>query len=139
MNADLAMQRALDRFHHVGFSGLREEEKTLAAIWCFESKVANGGFEHFFKSPEGDLAAHAPIAFQTIGARTLAEIAEQANAVFGTAGVPVDREERRAALRSLPAAARLVFDELETRYFESATDLEDRLEDYLAQAARHDG
>jgi hypothetical protein len=80
MIADLAMQRALDRLGSAGFERLSDEDKTLATIWFFESRVANGGFAHFFKSAEGYLAPHAPAAFRAVGADTLADIAAEANA-----------------------------------------------------------
>ncbi len=132
MNADLAMQRALDRLRRVGVAGLTAEERNLAAIWSFEAGVSNGGFAHFFGSAAGDLAAAAPAAFRVIGALARAEIAEKANAVFGPGGVPADRASREQALRSLPASARNTFDRLEAQYFELSTDLEDRLEEYLS-------
>lgn len=139
MNADLAMQRALDQLKRRGFAGLSDEEKTLAAIWHFESKVANTGFERYFKSVDGEIARYAPTAFRAVGARTQADIAEQANAVFGATGVPLDPRQRQAALSALPAVARQSFDVLERRYFEFANDLEERLERYLEQHAQAAG
>lgn len=135
MIADLAMQKALDRYHQAGIRGLTEEEKTLATIWYFESKVANGGFEHFFKSEEGDLASYAPAALRAVGAEDLAAIAERANAVFGPGGVPADKAARKEALKSLPAETRRVFDELEDRYAEYGTDLDGRVEAYVTRSA----
>lgn len=132
MIADLAMQRALDRLDSAGFERLSDEDKTLATIWFFESRVANGGFAHFFKSAEGYLAPHAPAAFRAVGADTLADIAAEANAVFGPAGVPRSRTERAEILHARSDDARRIFDQLEERYFETAPDLEERLEAYLA-------
>lgn len=134
MNPDLAMQRALDRLNHVGFAGLNEREKTLACVWLFESKVANGGLAHFYKSSAADLAAHMPAAFRAVGARNRAEIAEQANAVFGPGGVPENQETRKERLATLPAHALGVFDALERRYFDTVRELDERLEEYLRQA-----
>jgi hypothetical protein len=135
MIADLAMQRALDRLDSVGFERLSEEDQILATIWFFESRVANGGFAHFFKSAEGYLAPHAPAAFRAIGAESLADIAESANAVFGPAGVPRGKKDRADYLRTHAPDAHRVFDQLEERYFESAPDLGERLEAYLASRA----
>lgn len=134
MISDLMMQKALDRYHAVGVAGLTEQEKTLAAIWCFESKVANGGFEHFYRSAEGDLASFAPTAFQNVGAQRLAVIAERANAVFGAAGVPVDRRRRADVLERVPAARRGEFDDLERAYADYEKDLDRRVEEYLEHA-----
>ncbi|PTY04892.1 hypothetical protein DB347_19540 [Opitutaceae bacterium EW11] len=133
MNADLAMQRALDHKRVVGFAQLSEEEKTLACIWCFESRVANGGFEHFFSSQEGDLAPYAPTAFRAVGSDRRAEIAERANSVFGPGGVPSTKAERTRALRTLSPSAKLTFDDLEKEYYEATGDLEDRLERYVSE------
>lgn len=132
MIADLAMQRALDRYREVGTSGLTESEKTLVTIWYFESKVANGGFEHFYKSQPGELALFAPTAFRNIGADALAIIAERANAVFGSP-VPGDRAARVRALAALPEAVRQQFEGLERDYGEFGTDIDERVEVYLTQ------
>lgn len=131
MIADLAMQRALDHLDSVGFERLSDEDKILATVWYFESRVANGGFAHFFKSAEGYLAPHAPAAFRAIGADALADIAQEANAVFGAAGVPTRKQDRAEFLRTHAADARGVFDRLEERYFENAPDLEEQLDAFL--------
>ena len=125
------MQRALDRMHKVGFENLSERDKTLACIWSFDSKVSNGGLKHFFKSAEGVLAYYVPQAFRTLGLVQLADVAERANAVFGPAGVPTERSRRTEILRDLPADCLGVFDELEARYFNDPTELNDPVEKYL--------
>lgn len=130
MNPDLAMQRALDRLNRVGFSALSEGEKTLACIWNFESKVANGGLAHFYKSPAGDLASYMPTAFRAVGAFTRMEIAERANAVFGPDGVPEDRKQRQEMLRALPKESLHVFDDLERKFYDTTKELDERLEEY---------
>jgi hypothetical protein len=133
MNADLAMQRALDRMHKVGFDNISEQDKTLACVWSFDSKVSNGGLKHFFKSAEGDLAYYVPKAFRAVGLIQLAEVAEQANAVFGPEGVPTERNRRIEILRDLPTDSLRIFDELEARYFSDPTELDDPLEKYLTK------
>jgi len=134
MNPDLAMQRALDRLHRVGFSALSEGEKTLACIWSFESKVANGGLAHFYKSSAGDLAPYMPAAFRAIGAQTRMEIAERANAVFGPSGVPEDRIRRQEMLSALPKEDLRVFDDLERKYYDTTKELDERLEEFIKRA-----
>jgi hypothetical protein len=136
MIADLAMQRALDRYRQAGIAGLTEEERTLATLWYFESRVANGGFEHFFKSREGELANFAPPAFRLVGATRLAKLAERANAVWGTKGVPSDRTDRQRHLAALPGAARTVFEQLDAEYQNYAIDLDAKIEAYFT--ARHE-
>ncbi len=135
MIVDLATQRALDRYDNTGISGLTEEEKTLVTIWHFESKVANGGFEHFYESQPGELALFAPTAFRNVGADALAIIAERANALFGTP-VPADRTARVRAIASLPEMVRGQFDALEREYAEYGTDLDERVEAYLTKQHR---
>ena len=134
MNPDLATQRAIDRFHRDGTAALTEEERVLVTIWYFEAKVANGGFVDFFKSAEGELARYAPDALRAIGAEPLAQLAERANAVFGSSGVPAERDRRRELLRSLPAAARAELDALTEQYYGFDEDLSDRLEAFLARS-----
>lgn len=131
MNPDLAMQRALDRLNRVGFSALTESEKTLACIWSFESKVANGGLAHFYKSSAGDFASYMPTAFRAVGALTRLEIAERANAVFGPSGVPENRTQRQEKLSALPKESLRIFDDLERRYYDATKELDERLEEYV--------
>lgn len=140
MIADLAMQHALDRYHAAGIPGLTEEERTLATIWCFESKVANGGFESFYRATEGELAPHAPVAFRNVGANVLAGIAERANAIFGPAGVPHARNERRQFLNKVRPETRRELEKLESEYEEFGVDLDEKIEAYAVRvqaAARH--
>jgi hypothetical protein len=134
MIADLAMQKALDRYHQAGIPGLTDAEKTLAAIWYFESKLENGGFEHFLQSKEGELAALAPAAFRAVNAEKLAQIAERANAIFGANGVPARKEERAAHLKTMGSTAGDLFDQLEREYEEADTDLDERIEAYLTRS-----
>lgn len=136
MIADLEMQRAIDRYHRVGVAALSDEERTLATIWYFESKVSNSGFEHFFRSPEGELARFAPAAFRAIGAEALAGFAERANAVFGADGVPADQERRAQWIDAMPDHACRAFDELDDQYAERAPDLDGYIEGYLSRRAR---
>lgn len=136
MIADLETQHALDRYREAGIAGLTPEEKTLATIWHFESKVANGGFERWYKSPEGELAGFAPHAFRAVGALKLANLAARANAVFGSAGVPADRPEREQRLRAALARDSTCFDALESEYQECEDDLDERLETFAGQHRR---
>jgi hypothetical protein len=136
MIADLAMQRALDAYHRAGANRLSEQDRTLATLWYFESEVENNGFAHFYRSPAGELAAFAPAAFRAIGAPDFAAIAERANAVFGSAGVPAGQAERAQAVARLGPAARAVFDVLEDEYTASELDLDPLVEAYVAADGR---
>jgi hypothetical protein len=133
MIADLAMQRALDAYHRAGANHLTEQDKTLATLWYFESEVENNGFEHFYHSKAGELAAFAPAAFRAIGAPDFAAIAERANAVFGSGGIPATQAERAQALARLSASARSVFDVLEDEYTASELDIDPLIEAYVSR------
>jgi hypothetical protein len=131
MNADLSAQRALDRLARVGFDGLTDTERTLVTVWLFDARVTNGGFVSYFSSSAGDLAFYAPRALTDIGAVQMAEIAARANAAFGPAGPPRERQARGERVRSFSAAVKHEFDALETLFYGCADDLDGRLDDYL--------
>ncbi len=131
MNTDLAAQKAFDRLEKVGFAQLTDSEKTLATVWTFAAEVANHGFLKYFSRTAGDTAFYAPVALRTIGASGLAEIAANANAVFGTGGPPPEREVRLGLVRALNDDARKTLETLETQYFESPEDVDELLETYL--------
>lgn len=132
MNTDLAAQRSLDHLRRDGLLALTGIETTLATVWTFAAGVNNGGFAGYFASHRGDLAFQAPAALHAIGAPTLATLAAQANAVFGPNGPPPDRRLRRKRLRALPEAER-IFAELDRRYFACDEDVDQLMENFLAE------
>ena len=134
MNADLAAQRAFRKLKRSGFDALTEREKSLATVWLFDAKVANGGFEGFFSSASGDVAFYAPTALKAIGAVQMAEIATKANSVFGLAGPPRDRKTRAASVQTFGEAARKGWEVLEGAFYDCAEDLDDLLELYANRA-----
>jgi hypothetical protein len=131
MNTDLAAQKALDRLAKIGFEMLSEHEKILAAVWTFEAQVVNRGFAKYFSSAAGDMAAFAPTAFKIIGALRKAEIAAQANQVFGPAGPPSDRTIRRELVQAFGPDARRAFDALEIQFDQCPEDADELLEAYI--------
>ena len=131
MNTDIAAQKALDRLAKVGFEMLTEHEKIVAVVWTFEAQVVNRGFVSYFSSSAGDMAFYAPTAFRTIGALRKAEIAAEANVVFGAGGPPRDRKARRELVHAFGATARRSLDALETRFYQSPEDVDDLLEVYI--------
>ncbi len=50
MNTDLAAQGAFDRLDRVGFDGLTDAERTVATVWLFDARVANGDLASYFSS-----------------------------------------------------------------------------------------
>jgi hypothetical protein len=135
MNTDLAVQAALDALHRQGYDALSRPNQILAAVWLFESKVANGGFRNYYKSEAGDLARFVPSALAEIGASEMAAIAAEANAVFGAAGPPQEKAERRRMLDNLDASAQQHWITLESRYFECQEDCDELLDCFLNRDA----
>jgi Domain of unknown function (DUF4375) len=131
MNTDIAAQKALDRLAKVGFDLLAEQERILAVVWTFESQVVNLGFARYFSSTAGNMACYSPIAFRSIGAPQKAEIAANANKVFGAGGPPGDRKTRRELVHAFNDAAKSTLDTLERAYYDSPEDVDELLELYL--------
>ena len=131
MNTDLAAQRALDRLDKSGFDALTETDKTLAAAWLIDATVENDGLAHYFSSRRGNLAFYAPTALRTIGANHLAEIAAEANAVFGPDGPPRDHDLRKVIVREFAEPRRRLFDSLDERFYACAEDVDELLEAFL--------
>jgi hypothetical protein len=134
MNADIASQHALDRLKKVGFDALTEQEKTLATIWGIEAEVDNGGFAHYFASAAGDLAFYAPQALKNIGALDLAELATQANAVFGSDGPPRERAVRRNRVDEFSEEDNQILEPLDDLFLESEDDTSELIEAYLSKS-----
>ena len=133
MNADLACQQALDRLASAGFDALSEREKTLATVWKLQAAVENGGFRQYFSSAAGDLAFHAPVALEHIGARHMAELAAKANAVIGRLGPSRDRDARRRMVHHLSAEARQTLATLDEQFLNSPDDTDVLLDAYLTR------
>jgi hypothetical protein len=131
MNTDLAAQKAFDQLARVGFEKLTDLDKILAAVWTFEAGVANRGFASYFSSSAGDMAFYVPTALRTIGAVGIAEIAAKANNVFGVAGPPKERKERRALVRVFGDETRKTLTALETSFYESPEDIDHLLDLFL--------
>ena len=128
MNTDLAAQKALDRLEKDGFDALTETDKTLATVWLFVAGVQNGGFAAYFASHRGNVAFYAPAALRAIGAKQLAEIASDANAVFGHADPPRDYSTRRALALAFDEATRRALDSADTRFYACSEDCDELLE-----------
>ena len=114
-----------------GFDGLTEAERTFVAIWTLEADVNNGGFDQYFFNSAGDYALLAPKALKAIGALQAAAIVEAANAVFGPAGPPRDRDERQRALEALGDDRAPIFDPIDQRFFAYPDDIEGLLVAYV--------
>lgn len=134
-NADLAYQHALDRLATVGFADMTERERDIAALWQIEAEVTNGGFVRYYSGSRGDLAGHAAEALVRLGATEKATIVRAANALFGPAGPPRDRQDRQAVLEHLDARSRAAIDELEDRYLQDPVDVDELVERLMGPAS----
>jgi hypothetical protein len=114
-----------------GFEGLTDAERNFLAIWTLEADVNNGGFDQYFFNSAGDHALIAPNALQAIGALQAAAIVEAANAVFGPAGPPRDRDERQRALEALGDDRTLLFEPVDQRFFAYPDDIQGLLATYV--------
>ncbi|MDI1247477.1 MAG: DUF4375 domain-containing protein [Lacunisphaera sp.] len=134
-NSDLAYQHALDRLAAVGIAHMTERERDIAALWQIEAEVTNGGFVRYYSSARGDLAGHAAEALARLGATEKAAIVRAANALFGPAGPPRDRQDRQAVLATLDARAHAAIDELEDRYIQDPVDVDELVERLTSRAS----
>ena len=93
-----------------------ETDKVLVTIWGIEAEVNNGGFDQFYFNSAGDHAFFAPQALTAIGARSMAEIASRANAVFGLGGPPRSRDERQSKVEQIAANGSEPWDGLDREF-----------------------
>jgi hypothetical protein len=101
MSLDEACDRALSRYFDNGFNALTTDEQLLVVIWGLEPDVNNGGFHQYYFNSYGDFARGASRMLREIGANNMAQIVDEANAVFGPVGPPDDRDERQKALAAM--------------------------------------
>ena len=119
------------RFWKVSYSDLSEAEQVFVSIWKLEAEVNNGGFSQYYFNSAGDHSLLAPSALRAIGAHQMAGIVEKANAVFGAAGPPKDREERQRISKSLGPSAEERWEQFNGEFFTYPDNLTDCLYDYV--------
>jgi hypothetical protein len=128
---DSRFEAALSKFDGGNFERLGEADKILVAIWGIEAEVNNGGFDQFYFNGAGDQAFFAPQALKAIGAHRMAEIASQANAVFGTRGPPRSRDERQSELERITGSGDEPWDELDRAFQAYPDDIRGLLKEFL--------
>lgn len=128
---DSRFATALSHFDGDNFEHLSKVDQVLVAIWGIEAEVNNGGFDQFYFNGAGDQAYFAPHALTAIGAHRMAEIASQANAVFGAGGPPRSRDERQAELERLTEDGAEPWDELDRAFQAYPDDVRRLLENFL--------
>ncbi len=102
---------------------LNPYERTIFITQELEMEVNNGGFWQFFDNSSGQFANEIAEAFMKIGAHKTAEICKKAVAAFGH-DIPVDWDERRTFLDSVPDSVASVLEECDDAFFAYEEDLE---------------
>ena len=128
MNLDEACNRAVCRYRNHGFDALTPDEQLLIVIWGLEADVNNGGFHQYYFNSYGDFARHAARMLREIGASRMAEIVDEANAVFGPGGPPEDRDERQEALEAIDEDS---WEHLDSRFWAYPDDVRELLGKHL--------
>jgi len=114
MSLDDVCNRALSRYVDVGFNRLTPDEQLLVVIWGLEADVNNGGFHQYYFNSYGNFARLAPGMLRGIGASHMAQIIDEANAVFGPLGPAQDRDDRQRALEAIDDDS---WDSLDNRFW----------------------
>ena len=65
------------------FHGLTKVQQVLFPTWWLDLEVCNGGFHQYFGNSTGHHAPEAIFGFNELGLNDIAEIAQQAVAIFG--------------------------------------------------------
>jgi hypothetical protein len=128
---DSRFEAALAKYDGGNFDLLPETDKILVALWGIEAEVNNGGFDQFYFNSAGDQAFFTPHALRVIGARSMAEIASRANAVFGPGGPPRSRDERQSKLEQITATVAEPWDGLDREFQSYPDDIRSLLGEFL--------
>ncbi len=118
-------------FGRIDFAAQSESQKVFSAIWELEGQVNGGGFDQYFRTSEADVIAFAPIALDSIGARSCARIVRSAIALIPSANA--SSEEREEALDSLGDKDRENLESLDTEFFGYPDSLTDLLFAYVSK------
>lgn len=116
-----------------GFASLSPAEQVFFCVWSLEAEVNNGGFSQFYYNSAGDVACETPAALRAIGAAHTASLVEKANAVFGPAGPPADREERMRLVSAFDLETQQELDQLDMAFYEYRDNLSALLEAYMKE------
>ena len=122
---------SVSKFIESGASVLSPMERLLVAIWGLEADVNNGGFDQYYFNSYGDFAAETPSLLRAIGADQAAALVEQANAAFGIAGPPRDRDKRQRVLEGIADGAAEAWDALDNQFFKYPDDIASLLRAYV--------
>jgi hypothetical protein len=85
-----------------GVGSLSRLQRDALCVMNFQAELNNGGMHQYLFNSSGDFAQETPDVFRRIGANEAARLLEVANAFFGPAGPPADRDARTAMLLAFP-------------------------------------
>jgi hypothetical protein len=91
--------------HGQGVGSPSRLQRDALCVMNFQAELNNGGMHQYLLNSSGDFAKETPQVFRRIAADEAARILDEANALFGPAGAPTDRETRTAALLAFPKDA----------------------------------
>jgi hypothetical protein len=131
-----AVEAAQTRLRSVTFDDLSELDRVLITIWTLEAEVNNGGFHQYYFNSAGDWAHYAPVALRAIGAHTMADIVEHANALFGSNGPPRERAARQTVLLAF-ADGDARWGALDAQFWTYPDDVATLLQEFLDAHGRH--
>lgn len=119
------------RLWKVDFEDLSDAERVFVAIWELEAQVNNGGFDQYYYNSSGDTAFAVVGALENIGARQMAAIVRQANAVFPDGQPSSTQEKRHQQLDALSDESKAVWKQLDENFFDYPDDLTELLYDFV--------
>jgi hypothetical protein len=128
MSLDEACNEAMSRYLDDGFNALTPDEQLLVVIWALEAEVNNGGFHQYYFNSSGDFARYASRMLREIGAKNMAQIVDEANAVFGPVGPPDNRDERQKALETIDDDS---WDQLDNKFCANPDNVSELLSKHL--------
>ena len=88
--------------HGPGVGSLSRLQRDALCVMNFQAELNNGGMHQYLLNSSGDFARETPEVFRRIGADDAARILDEANALFGPNGPPMERDARMAALLAFP-------------------------------------
>lgn len=103
-----------------GYESLSIHQRYFNSVFICDAEINNGGLSQYFVNSSGDHWRDAVAGLEAMGSSERLEILKEAIAVFGDAGPSEEREERQHQLSKLVKRNEEVFDELDSRYYDSS-------------------
>jgi hypothetical protein len=115
-----------------GYDNLTRPEKVCWNVLWLWRLVQIGGFENYYKESFADYAAEAADDFDAIGAKRLADIVRQADAIFERSGPPKSRELRKKQVEQMTEEDREFMYQLDEEFRNCEDDFQVLLAEYIA-------